>query len=43
MVDQTRRDALDQDLRGLPPAPGLWGLAVTLALIGERQDWRNWR
>src|SRR3989338_2933565 len=34
MVDQTRRDALDQDLRGLPPAPGLWGLAVTLALIG---------
>src|SRR3989338_6229359 len=34
MVDQTRRDALDQDLRGLPPAPGLRGLAVTLALIG---------
>jgi two-component system sensor histidine kinase KdpD len=33
MVDQTRRDALDLDPQGFPPAPGLWGLAVTLALI----------
>jgi len=32
-MENTRRDALALDPPGLPPAPGLWGMLVTLGLI----------